>query len=170
VRRRRGASVTLDVVRQLVLYRFPSDAEFEGGLVGALERLESGGALRILDVLFVHRPTESGHLDAIDLHSAGGGGLVAAILDFRLDEGARRRATERTVSAHPELVPELGAALDPGAAVAAVLVDHIWNDALQDAAARTGGTLLANDFVDAAELRELRAELLAAAERRGGQP
>jgi hypothetical protein len=44
-----------------------------------------------------------------------------------------------------------------------VLVEHVWSGALDDAAQRTGGTLLANDFVDAGELRELRAELLAAA-------
>jgi hypothetical protein len=30
---------------QLLLYRFGPDAEFEGRLVGALERIESGGAL-----------------------------------------------------------------------------------------------------------------------------
>jgi hypothetical protein len=52
--------------------------------------------------------------------------------------------------------------------VAAVLVDHVWSSALEDAAARTGGSLLTNDFVDAAELRELHAELLSAAGRRSG--
>jgi hypothetical protein len=150
-------------VRQLIFYRFASDAEFQGRLVGALERLESGGALRILDLLFVRRATESGDIEAIDMHAGSGGGLVAPLLDFRLDEGARRRATQRAVSAHAELVHQLGDALEPGGALAAVLVDHVWSDALDDAAERTGGTLLANDFVDAGELRELRAELLAAA-------
>jgi hypothetical protein len=154
------------VVRQLIFYRFGSGAEFQGRLVGALERLESGGALRILDVLFVRRSPESGDIEAIDAH--GGGGLVAPLLDFRLDEAARRRATERAVRAHADLVHELGDALEPGSAVAAVLVDHVWSGALTDAAERTGGTLLANDFVDADELRELRAELLAAAGRSGG--
>ena len=153
-------------MRQLLLYRFGADAEFEGRLVGALERLESGGALRILDVLFVRRTAESGDLEALDLHGEGAGVAVAPLLEFRLDEGARRRATERAVRAHADLVHELGASLEPGGAVAAVLVDHVWSDALDDAAERTGGTLLANDFVDAAELRELRAELLAAAQRR----
>jgi hypothetical protein len=161
------ASIRLRVVRQLMLYRFGSDAEFQGRLVGALERLESGGALRILDVLFVRRSPESVEIDAIDVRG-GSGGLVASLLDFRLDEAARRRATEAAVQAHPELVHELGDALEPGAAVAAVLVDHVWSDALDDAAERTGGTLLANDFVDAEELRELRAELLAAAGRPDG--
>jgi hypothetical protein len=150
-------------VRQLIFYRFAADAEFQGRLVGALERLESGGALRILDLLFVRRAPESGDIEAIDMHGGSGGALVAPLLDFRLDEGARRRATERAVRAHAELVHQLGDSLAPGGAVAAVLVDHVWSDALDDAAERTGGTLLANDFVEAGELRELRAELLAAA-------
>jgi hypothetical protein len=155
-------------VRQLLLYRFGPDADFEGRLVGALERLESGGALRILDVLFVRRDAESGDIDAVDLHGDGAGGVVAPLLNFRLDEAERRRATERALLADAEVVRELGAALEPGGALAAVLVDHVWSSALDDAVARTGGTLLANDFVDAGALGELGAELVAAAGRRGG--
>jgi hypothetical protein len=155
-------------VRQLLLYGFGPDANFEGQLVGALERLESGGALRILDVLFVRRDPESGDIDAVDLHGDGAGGVVAPLLNFRLDEAERRRATERALLANAEVVRELGAALEPGAALAAVLVDHVWSGALDDAVARTGGTQLANDFVDAAALGELGAELVAAAGRPGG--
>jgi hypothetical protein len=155
-------------VRQLLLYGFGPDADFEGRLVGALERLESGGALRILDVLFVRRDAESGDIDAIDLHGDGAGGVVAPLLNFRLDEAERGRATERALRTEAELVGELGAALGPGAALAAVLVDHVWSSALDDAVARTGGTPLANDFVDATALGELGAELLAAAGRPGG--
>jgi hypothetical protein len=51
----------------------------------------------------------------------------------------------------------LASALDPGSAIAAVLVEHVWADALDDAVSRTGGTPLANRFVDAAALT---AELL----------
>ncbi len=115
------------LVRQLLLYGFGPEADFEGRLVGALERLESGGALRILDVLFVRRDAESGDIDAIDLHGDGAGGVVAPLLNFRLDEGERRRATERTLRANADVVRELGAALEPGGALAAVLVDHVWS-------------------------------------------
>jgi hypothetical protein len=155
---------------QLLLYVFGPDAEFEGQLVGALERLESGGALRILDVLFVGRDGESGEVVAVDLHGDRGGGVVAPLLGFRLDEAERRRATERVLhtSASADIVRELGAGLEPGAALAAVLVEHVWGRALDDAVARTGGTLLTNDFVDATALAELGAELVAAAGRGGG--
>jgi hypothetical protein len=36
---------------QLLVYGFAPGAEFEGRLVGAIERIESGGTLRVLDVV-----------------------------------------------------------------------------------------------------------------------
>ena len=51
--------------RQLLTYRFGSDSRFEGQLVGALERIESGGAMRVLDALFVARAPETGDLTAV---------------------------------------------------------------------------------------------------------
>ena len=61
-----------------------------------------------------------------------GGGVVGPLLNFRLDEGERRRATDRALRGEAEVVRELGAALEPGAALAAVLIDHVWSDALDD--------------------------------------
>ena len=123
--------------------------------MGALERLESGGAMRILDVLFVAADEATGELIAIDLQG-GTGGLTAKLLDFRLDPAARRRASERT----PEAVRDLGGTLQPGTALAAVLVEHSWSRALDDAVSRVGGRPLASDYVDASTLSELGAHLL----------
>jgi hypothetical protein len=152
---------------QLLVYRFGPDANFEGRLVGALERIESGGALLVLDVLFVQREAETGELVAVGLQGDAGG-IVGPLLDFRLDPARRRRATERATSVVPaETLQELGKALEPGAAMAAVLVDHAWARALEDAVSRTGGTPLASEFVDARALAELTSDLLAAADRSG---
>lgn len=157
---------------QLLVYRFGPDANFEGRLVGALERIESGGSLRVLDVLFVQRDAESGELVAVGLHGDAGG-IVGPLLDFRLDPNRRRRATERALGTDPSGVPaetlrELGSTLEPGAAIAAVLVEHEWARALEEAVSRTGGTALASEFVAAAALAELAPDLLAAAGRSGG--
>ncbi len=142
--------------RQLLVFGFDANAAFEGQLVGALERMESGGALRILDVLFVAADEATGELIAIDLQG-GTGGLTAKLLDFRLDPaGQRRKGTS-------ELARDLGAALQPGTALAAVLVEHIWSRVLDDAVSRVGGRSLASDFVDASTLSELGADLLRAA-------
>jgi hypothetical protein len=45
----------------------------------------------------------------------------------------------------------------------AVLVEHKWAGALEDAVSRTGGTPLTNAFVETTELGELAPDLLAAA-------
>jgi hypothetical protein len=52
---------------QLLAFKFGSDSKFEGQLIGALERIESGGTVRVLDGLFVAREPESGELSAIAL-------------------------------------------------------------------------------------------------------
>jgi hypothetical protein len=50
-----------------------------GRLVGALERMESGGTLRILEALFISKDAETGELVAVDLHSRGAGSLVSPL-------------------------------------------------------------------------------------------
>ncbi len=149
---------------QLLLYSFGADARFEGRLAGALERLESGAALRVVEALFVRRNPESGELEAVNLRSRGAGSMVLPLLDFRLDPAKRDRATKRALDAEGlgEMLAELGADLAPGEALAAVLVEHTWARALGEAVAESGGTPLSADFVEAASLGELTEHLLAA--------
>jgi hypothetical protein len=157
---------------QLLVYGFGPDADFEGRLVGALERIESGGTLRILDAIFVASDPDSGELLAIDLMGDSAGGKVAPLLRFRLEPAERRRATERALRPHGSGLPaealrELGAALPPGESIVALLVEHEWAHALNDAVSRTGGTTMGNGFVEATALAELASDLLAAAKRSG---
>src|SRR4051812_34318568 len=144
---REGATV------QLLTYGFGPGATFEGQVLGALERLESGGTLRILDALFIQSDPETGEIVAANLRGDGAGGIVAPLLTFRLDPAERRRITEKTLADSSRGIPgetvrAIGAALAPGVSVAAVLVDHSWLQALHEAVSRTGGTLVASDFVD----------------------
>jgi hypothetical protein len=150
--------------RQLLLYRFDADAHFEGRLVGALERMESGGALRIVEALFVSRDAETGELAALDLRGRGAGSLVSPLIGFRLDPRERHRTTERALDAEGgDSLRALGAVLAPGAAIAAVLVEHTWARALQDAVSQSGGTPLSSGFVEADTLSDLAPLLVAAA-------
>jgi hypothetical protein len=155
---------------QLLVYRFAPNAGFEGRLVGALERIEAGGAVRIAGALFVACDPDSGELVAIDLKSDSAGGIVGPLLQFRLEPRERRRATERALSPDDSGVPaetlhRLKETLEPGAAMVAVLLEHAWAHALQDAVVRTKGTPLANEFVDATTLADVAPVLLAAATR-----
>ncbi|HEX6023343.1 MAG TPA: hypothetical protein VFZ00_15210 [Solirubrobacter sp.] len=150
--------------RQLLLYRFDGGAAFEGQMLGALERLESGGALRVLETLFVGRDAASGELAAFELRQAGAGGIVAPMVSFRFDPRERSRATQRALDGDAaELVRELAETLEPGEAVAAVLVAHLWAATLDDAVGRMGGAPQANAFVEAATLGELAPQLVSSA-------
>lgn len=145
---------------QLLLYRFGPEAEFEGRLVGALQRIESGGTLRVLDAIFVRSDAETGELEAIAVHGDGAGRMVAPLLDFRLDASKRRRATERALGGdRAAAVRTVAGELDKGEAMAVLLIEHVWANALEDAVARTGGTPVASEFVEATALAELSAEL-----------
>lgn len=159
---------------QLLVYGFGPDADFEGRLVGALERIESGGALRVLDALFVASDPDTGELLAVDLKGDSSAGMVASLLSFRLEPDERRRATERALRPHGTGLPaeslrELGRALPPGESIVALLVEHDWAHALNDAVSRTGGTTLATGFGEATTFAELAPDLLAAAERHGAR-
>jgi hypothetical protein len=146
---------------QLLVYRFGASANFEGQLLAALDRIETGGALRILDVLLVASDLEDGEIFAIELSRTGAGGFAGPLVGFRLDIAERRRITRRArAGASADLITTLSETLGPGEAVAAVLVGHDWARALDDAVARIGGTGLASTFVDAATLTDLTRELV----------
>lgn len=155
--------------RQLLAYRFGAESRFEGQLVGALERIESGGAMRVLDALFVAREPDSGELSAFSLAARGGGGgpgsggavgAMSEVLDFRLNPGGRAGSTRRALEGPVgEGVQLIGERLGEGEAFAVVLVEHVWAAALEDAVARTGGTEVAAEFVDADGLGEIGVRL-----------
>lgn len=140
-------------------------AQFEGGLVGALERAESGGAIRVAEVLFVGRDGESGELTATRLEG-GRGGFVGRMAEFRLDATRRSEQSKRTLEAPgAEALRELAATVEPGEAVAAILVEHPWVAALEDAVARSGGHRAFREPAAGEDLPDLAARALAA--RRG---
>jgi hypothetical protein len=146
--------------RQLLAYTFPPGSGFEGRLVGALQRIESGGALRILDAMFVGREPESGELVAVSIRSASSAGMIGKLIGFRMEGSARGKETKAALEgpAGP-LIREVAEALEPGWAVAAVLVEHSWANVLSEAVARIGGAELANETLDASASEEAWARL-----------
>jgi len=150
--------------RQFLAYRFAPGGRFEGQLTGALERIESGGAMRILDALFVGREPDSGELVAVSLTNEGAGGMVGRLLSFRLDASSRARTTKRVLEGPAgSLVSSLAETVAPGGALLAVLVEHSWAIALNDAIARTGGHPLVSESAAATDLLEAGARLVSIA-------
>ena len=152
---------------QLLAFRFPGGATLEGQMLGAIERAESGGTLRILDVLFVGSDPGTGELVALAERGRGQGGLVTKITGFRLDAAERRRATEKALRSFEDAdaLRRLAAALPQGGALAAVLVEHVWADAVDDAVTRAGGEPVLGEFVEESRLAAAAPRLLAALER-----
>ena len=149
----------------LRVYRFDPGAVFEGGLVGAIERMKLASDTKLLDALFVTNDAASGELAAVDLASGGADGTFASMLDFRLDPGRRGAITERTLAEHGgvlrPLIEAVAATLEAGAAIFAVL--HTGAPTvLDDAVARSHGRLIADDPVDAQTLAQAGPQLLAA--------
>jgi hypothetical protein len=143
--------------RQLLVYRFREEASFEGQLVGALQRIEVGAAVRVLDGLFVGREPDSGELIAASLGAATSSSLVASLVGFRLDRAERMRTTERVLAGPDgERIRELGARLAPGEVVFTILLEHAWAAALADAVERVGGEVVGrSEFVEAENMSEL---------------
>src|SRR5262245_17276301 len=143
--------------RRLLAYTFGSHANFEGQLVGAIERIESAGTVRVLDGLFVARAPGSGELSAIVLSDSTASHRVSRVLGVRLDAHDGEVATHKARGgAAGEAVRALAQALAPGSALAAVLleharpdVEHAWADDLADAVSRVGGNAVASEVVDA---------------------
>ena len=151
----------------LCVYRFEPGAAFEGGLVGAIERMQLGHDVKLLDALFLRRDLSSGALDAVDLATGGGDATFASLLDFRLEPRRRRSITRRTLAEHPGGVPRpeieaIGAALEAGVAILAVLSTGGTATDLADAVARCGGRLVADEPVDACALAQVGPRLRAA--------
>ncbi|HEX3317155.1 MAG TPA: hypothetical protein VHR88_03995 [Solirubrobacteraceae bacterium] len=153
---------------RLRVYRFDPGFVMEGGLVAAAERMQLLGQSKLVDALFVGREPADGALQAVDLGSASADTSFASLLDFRLDPQRRRALTERTLADHPGSLPgtvieELGAALEPGCALLAVL--HTGPDpaVLDEAVTRAGGRRVADEPTDAAALSELGPRLREAA-------
>jgi hypothetical protein len=148
--------------RQLLAFTFGPGSSFEGQLVGALERIETGGTLRILDALFVARQPESGELVAVSLSADGSAGIIGRLISFRLDDSARRTSTQRVLDGPSgAMVRSLADGLEPGTALAAVLVEHKWTLTLREAVTRMGGTETVNKLVDAGEIGEVVSHLSA---------
>ena len=150
----------------LLIYEFGAGANFEGRLVGALERLGAAREFRVLDGLIVANDTDTGELVALDLRSGSSGDAVARLLTFRLDPSARRAATAKALgesgSVPADVVRSLGGALQPGHALLALVADGPEPQELQDAVGRTGGRTLSAGPAESSSLAELTTELLAA--------
>jgi hypothetical protein len=97
---------------------FGPEAKFEGRIIEEVEKMESSGMLRAVDVLLVHRPADGGALEA------------------------RPGIPGRPTLTSEEDVQEAGSVLEPGHAALLLFLEHSWVDRLNAAVGDAGGEIV----------------------------
>ena len=165
---------------QLISIGFDRDTNFEGKLIEELAKLESGGTIRVLDLLFIARDPDSDdtvvleHPDAADL-----GGIVGALLGFEFEgDTAAPQAGAAAEDHHAfgfsqDEIQQMAAGLGPGESAGILLIEHVWARDLRKAFRGAGGRIIGEGFLTPETIRAVEPELaamsdaIAAVEREG---
>ena len=135
---------------QVIAVSFSPGSDFQARVLAEVDRLQGRGVLRLLDVIFVAK-NEDGTIEPVvvggdddDLGALlssilplGGGGVVEPTGDADSSGSAMSDAWA------------LAESLLPGTALALLLVEHGWAQALFEAVSDSGGALLGEGFLTA---------------------
>jgi DNA-binding NarL/FixJ family response regulator len=132
---------------QVIALSFNRDAGAEDRILAEVDRLRGRGVLRLLDMLFVAKSQDG----AIEQLAAGNdedfGSLLAAVVPVADGAPARPAPAGGQAAFDPADARALADSLQPGTALAFLLVEHHWAAPLFDAIAETGGTLIGEGFL-----------------------
>ena len=143
---------------QLISLGFEPGANFEGRIAGELAKLESDRTIRILDLLFVARDTDSDELVVLEHQEESMGAIVGALLGVRLDG---EQEQEHSFGFTQGEIEEMAAGLDPGGAAGLLLVEHVWARDLKRAVRDAGGRMLGESFLTPETVASVEPELAA---------
>ena len=168
---------------QVIAIGFDRDADFEGKVIEELAKLESERTIRVLDLLFIARDTDSDdtvvleHPDAADM-----GGIVGALLGVQFDgEAASESADDGEAGEHHAFgfsqddIQLMASGLGPGESAGIVLIEHVWARDLRKVFRGAGGRIIGEGFLTPETIRAVEPELAAisdaiAAMEREGNP
>ena len=132
---------------QVIALSFSRDAGVEDRILAEVDRLRGRGVLRLLDMLFVAKSQDG----AIEQLAVGNdedfGSLLAAVVPVADGAPARPAPAGGQAAFDPADARALADSLQPGTALAFLLVEHHWAAQLFDAIAETGGTLIGQGFL-----------------------
>jgi uncharacterized membrane protein len=151
---------------QLISIGFDPGANFEGRIIDELAKLETERTIRVLDVLFIARDTDSEetvvleHPDGKDL-----GTIVGALLGFEL-EGGTASSPAGGEDAHSfgftqDDIQQMAAGLGPGESAGLLLIEHVWARDLRKAFRDAGGRVLGDGFLTPETIRAVEPQLAA---------
>lgn len=150
---------------QLIALGFEPGANFEGRIIDELAELEKERTIRILDLLFVARDTDSDEIVVIDHPGTESmGAIVGALLGFQFEGEAAEPAGdggEHAFGFSQADIEEMGARLEPGGSAGLLLIEHVWARTLRKAVRDAGGHLLAEGFLTPETIAAVEPELAA---------
>jgi len=129
---------------QLLNIGFEPGANFEGRIADELAKLQSERTIRVLDLLFIGRDTDSDEIVVLEHQEESMGAIVGALLGLQLDGEA---TDEHSFGFTQDEIEQMGAGLDPGGAAGLMLIEHVWARDLKRAVRDAGGRMLGQDFL-----------------------
>ncbi len=132
---------------QVIALSFSRDAGAEDRILAEVDRLRGRGVLRLLDMLFVAKSQDG----AIERVAVGDdedfGSLLAAVVPVAGGGPARSTPAGAGAAFDPADARALADSLQPGTALAFLLVEHHWAAPLFGAIAEAGGMLIGEGFL-----------------------
>src|ERR1700722_8825375 len=133
---------------QVIALSFSRDAGSEDRILAEVNRLRGRGVLRLLDMLFVAK-SQDGTVERLTIgDDEDFGSLLAAVVPVANGDHPGGSADGSAAFDRADAWA-LADALEPGTALAFLLVEHHWAAPLFDAIAETGGTLIGEGFLTA---------------------
>jgi uncharacterized membrane protein len=150
---------------QLMSIGFEPEANFEGRIVDELAKLEKERTIRILDLLFIAKDTDSDEIVVLE-HSGteSTGEIVAALLGIQLDDEAgpgAPAAEEHSFGFTKAEIAEMAAGLEPGGSAGLLLIEHVWARSLRKAVKDAGGRMIGEGFLTPDTIASVEPKLVA---------
>jgi DNA-binding NarL/FixJ family response regulator len=131
---------------QVIALSFSRDAGAGDRILAEVDRLRGRGVLRLLDMFFVGKSQDGANERLIIGDDEDFGSLLAAVVPVA-DGGPAVPAPADGPAFGPADAWALADSLQPGTALAFLLVEHCWAAPLFEAIAETGGTLIGEGFL-----------------------
>jgi uncharacterized membrane protein len=152
---------------QLISIGFEPEADFEGRIVDELAKLEKERTIRLLDLLFIAKDTDSD--DVVVLERKGTesmGDIVGDLLGLQLERdpevaGGAGGADDHAFGFSQEEIQQMAAGLEPGGSAGLLLIEHVWARGLRRAIGDAGGRMLGEGFLTPDAIAQVEPKLVA---------
>jgi len=153
---------------QMIALTFRLDVDAESRLLAEVDQIEGRGVLRVLDMIVLAKG-QDGTIEELEVGNGEDfGSLLGGVSPFGTGNGSRLTAdggaAGEPAGSGVATVQALADSLEPGNAVALLLVEHLWAGPLVDAVSAAGGALISDDFLAGDVSRAIGAEIVAVEE------